>query len=163
MRRLFLLTLLGLLGACAGCATTEPSSLDPLGTAASEATFFAAADGTTVVAYRLTPSATLMRWYHQVERCAQLAGHVERVKWYVTPRVGVNRVGEWRSPHTILLEAAVLTDSSVVMHETLHDLLYQHGWRPAPDDTSGGHPAPYFMPGHTGCATRYYTAPTPSE
>ena len=86
------------------------------------------------------PPASYARWWVDVEKCSGLTGEFARVTWYVVPAVasfsyrGTEANGLWWSTHDIVVAGAVVTDSMVVRHEMLHDILG------SPD-----HPYDYFL------------------
>ncbi len=104
-------------------------------------------------------------WYHAAERCIGLPGNVRAVHWYVVPApwgpAGAGKThAEWQvasGQHRITVNAEESTDSVLVMHEAIHDILWINGWR-WPDTTSAAkHPIPPF----DRCAPAFYTPRNP--
>ncbi len=92
---------------------------------------------------RFDPPPEFRQWWTAVEQCSSRQGDFSRVLWYEIPvprgswgftcpnsSYGLVCIGEWHSPHTIMLAGpseyypqGVKRDSSTVKHEMLHDLM----------------------------------------
>ncbi len=103
---------------------------------------------------RITAPPEYARWYAATETCAGLKGDYAQVRWLVTPApwMGVNGTtfGMWQKGHRITLNAPERMDSTLVMHEVMHDLLEVNGLN-RPDDP---HPEAYFGPDR--CVYRFH-------
>ena len=80
------------------------------------------------------------QWWHDVEKCSAITGDFARVTWYAVPNVttfpyrGQEDYGYWWATHDIVIAGGSISDSMVVRHEMLHDLL-----------GTGTHPDEYFL------------------
>jgi hypothetical protein len=85
---------------------------------------FAPPDGTV----RFTPPAHYREIWKEAEACTGKHGDFDRVEWYVvegkmfTSSSGSAAIGEWHSPHNILIASEWRTTDWVVRHEMIHDL-----------------------------------------
>jgi hypothetical protein len=121
---------------------------------------------------RFVPPAEYRTWYMDAAKCADLPpGDYDSLEWYVVPSPwgapGKKTFAEWRtharhgelrisdplrsateavvSYHRyIVVNAEEWRDSSLVMHESLHDILWMSGWRPADTTAAAMHPRPPF-------------------
>jgi hypothetical protein len=89
----------------------------------------------------LAVPAIYREWWADAERCSSLEGDFERLHWFVIPGTvsfeyqGGRYDGVWWSDyHWIALSEARVSDSLVVRHEMLHDLLGR-----------GDHPPQYYQ------------------
>jgi hypothetical protein len=91
-------------------------------------------------AIAIPPQPDFAQWWTDVENCSGITGDVARVSWYVVPDVETfhyrdgDYFGYWWSSHDIVIAGAHLSDSMVVRHEMLHDLL-----------NTADHPTEYFL------------------
>lgn len=76
------------------------------------------------------PPAEYARWWAQVEQCAGVSAPFARVRWFVVPAPqpliadGQRDDGLWIEHYRyIVLAEPFVTDSFLVRHEMLHDLL----------------------------------------
>ena len=75
------------------------------------------------------PPAEYARYWQYMEDCLQRTGDLSRIKWFVVPGStfqcpdGGRCDGLWVRPHTIYLARRRMSDSVLVQHEMLHDLL----------------------------------------
>ncbi len=94
------------------------------------------------------------RWYAATERCAGLRGDYAKVRWYLTPGpwTGLNgpTYGMWQDGRRITLNKPEWMDSTLVMHEVMHDLLSANDLT----DPTDAHPPAYFGPGK--CVYRFH-------
>lgn len=123
LSRRFLPALALWLGA-ASCAGLEPS---------------APPDG----AVPMTAPSQYSEWYTRTEACADLAGSMGHIDWFVVPGVSTfqtdigEKVGLWEQVggrSRITIAGNYAGDEMVVRHEMLHDLLER-----------AGHPEEYFV------------------
>lgn len=101
------------------------------------------------------------RWYHQAERCISaiapagpwyaphrtLRGRYAAVRWFRTNEPwrdglhgGMSTLAAWQPGHRITISAPYLSDSAIVMHEAVHDILAWNGM----SDENDPHPAAFF-------------------
>lgn len=68
------------------------------------------------------------RWYAWAEHCTGLKGDYAKVRWYVTPAPwsdGLHKgptFGMWQKGHRITINYPEHMDSTLVIHESIHDL-----------------------------------------
>lgn len=120
---------------------------------------------------QFVPPVEYRGWYKDAERCAGRRGDYDGVEWYVVPTSWESPDGrtyaEWRyrerhgtlaamdplrnamealvSYHRmIVVNADEWRDSTLVMHEALHDILWMSGWRPADTTSAAMHPKPPY-------------------
>ena len=89
----------------------------------------------------LTPPASYANWWRDTEQCAGMSGDMSRITWFVVPgRTSfVYQDGKydgywWNGVHWIILAGDKVSDSLIVRHEMLHELLGR-----------GDHPPAYFQ------------------
>lgn len=83
------------------------------------------------------PPAIYRQWYHDAELCSGLTGDFDAVHWqhvYDLREGGQMYAGYWYPRHKITIRDDYMLDSTLVMHESMHDLIQ-----------SGDHPSHYFM------------------
>lgn len=117
---------------------------------------------------RFNPPEEYERWYHAMEKCVGARGDYRKVEWLVVAAPwldGQRRThGSWESKNgreRITVNAQEWLDSTLVMHEAIHDILWRAGWRRPPladsatdtDSILAQHPTPPFER----CATTFYT------
>lgn len=111
------------------------------------------------------PPAEYRVWYETAAKCAGLKGDFDGIDWFVVPQpwatdtLGHHAHGEWRLKRRldglhryIIVNAMEWRDSSLVMHESLHDQLYLSGWVPHGNTLEDKHPTPPFDK----CAKRFW-------
>lgn len=90
---------------------------------------------------RIDPPETYRRWHHQMELCSgRQADGFDGIEWYVTPNTWRNPVNPQLFTYGIYIEGKrqivlafpLMHDSTLVTHESLHDVLYRSGWRAKP-------------------------------
>ena len=107
----------------------------------------------------IRPQSEYARWYASAERCLGMRGAYAKVQWFVAPapwsdgRHGNDLTyGAWRPPHKITLNLPEAMDSTLVIHEAVHDILGANGIDQSRDEDQG-HPPPYF---DGRCTYRYH-------
>jgi hypothetical protein len=124
--------------------------------------------------WRMTPTADYERWYKAMEKCTGMKGAYKRIDWLMVEAPwlqGQRRThGSWQGSDNgkarITVNAEEWTDSMLVMHEALHDILWRNDFVPPPlpdwasdtDSIEAKHPKPFFGR----CAKTYYDDPTPA-
>ncbi len=94
-------------------------------------------------------------WYADAERCTGLRGDFGKVKWFTTAHPWHKTPKDttwalWQEPHRITINAEGWMDSTLVVHESIHDILsYQRLY-----EQGEAHPATWFGEGK--CANRGY-------
>ena len=108
----------------------------------------------------IRPQSEYARWYASAERCLGMRGAYAKVQWFVAPAPwSDHRHGSgltyaaWRPPHRIILNRPDAMDSTLVIHEAVHDIL---GVNEIDQDREAdqGHPMPYF---DGRCTYRYHS------
>jgi hypothetical protein len=103
---------------------------------------------------RVAPPSEYARWYADTERCVGLKGNYQKVRWYMAPSAwtGPNGItyGMWQDGHRITLNLPEAMDSTLVMHEAMHDILAVNDL----DDPKEPHPPAYF--GADKCVFRFH-------
>jgi hypothetical protein len=152
-QKLVVAVLCAIFGACScGPSIVRP----PMGTVGSPLPMF--------ITY-FNPPPDYERWYHLAEQCAGMRGGYEGVMWGVVPHPWSTAAGQTHGQWSvtrddkgfikrveIVLNADEWRDSLLVMHESLHDILFHNGWEgPAPkagmsrdDSVRTRHPNPPF-------------------
>jgi hypothetical protein len=100
------------------------------------------------------------RWYASAERCLGLRGAYTKVQWFVAPSPWSDHrhgngltYGVWRPPHKIILNRPEALDSTLVIHEAVHEILDANGIDQSREEDQG-HPFPYF---DGRCTYRYHS------
>lgn len=104
-----------------------------------------------LVVRTFTPPANYAGWYESAEKCAGMKGDFKAVTWTITPTPwGDTTYAEWHVVRDslgfpkrveITISVGLWLDSMIVIHESLHDILWRNGWA-APDAPEGlGHDA----------------------
>jgi hypothetical protein len=108
----------------------------------------------------IRPQPEYARWYASAERCLGMQGAYDKVQWFVTPNPWSDHrhgngltYGVWRPPHKIILNRPEALDSTLVIHEAVHDILGANGIDQSRDEDQG-HPLPYF---DGRCTYRYHS------
>jgi hypothetical protein len=108
----------------------------------------------------IRPQPEYARWYSSAERCLGMKGAYAKVQWFVTPGPWTDHqhgngltYGVWRPPHKIILNRPEAVDSTLVIHEAVHDILGANGIDQSRDEDQG-HPLPYF---DGRCTYRYHS------
>jgi hypothetical protein len=108
----------------------------------------------------IRPPSEYARWYASAERCLGMQGAYAKVQWFVAPAPwSDHRHGSgltyaaWRPPHRIILNRPDALDSTLVIHEAVHDILGVNGIDQGRDEDQG-HPMPYF---DGRCTYRYHS------
>lgn len=93
----------------------------------------------------MDPPPVYAKWYADAERCTGLKGDYAKVRWYKTPHPWSDEPKDttwamWQPEHRITMNLDDKFDSTVVMHEAIHDILhYQKVW-----DEKNPHPSAFF-------------------
>ena len=91
-------------------------------------------------------------WYHDMEVCTGLAGNFDQVRWGYVPHPWPDGKGGWTLAlwhrGQIIVSGDFATDSTVISHEAVHDLLSRHNLQ-SDDDP---HPTAYFRNDGSACA-----------
>jgi hypothetical protein len=118
------------------------------------------ASNAVIYVVEIRPQPEYARWYSSAERCLGMKGAYAKVQWFVTPGPWTDhRHGNgltyavWRPPHKIILNRPEAMDSTLVIHEAVHDILGANGIDQSRDEDQG-HPLPYF---DGRCTYRYHS------
>ena len=98
----------------------------------------------------IRPQSEYARWYAAAERCLGMQGAYAKVHWFIAPGPWSDgqhgdglTYGAWRPPHKIILNRPEALDSTLVIHEAVHDILGSNAIDQGRDEDKG-HPSPYF-------------------
>lgn len=117
---------------------------------------------------RFIPPDSYARWYKAAEDCTHMRGDYERVEWLMVQAPWLE--GQWKTLGSwewmslgyarIVVNRQDWMDSTLVMHEAIHDILWRNGWRPqvaagisSKDSLIARHPSPPF----DRCAPAFFT------
>jgi hypothetical protein len=141
------LALIALPGVCHAQILTSSSREHPTSTAVLYVT-------------EVRPHSEYARWYADAERCLGMQGAYAKVQWFVASAPWSDgqhgnalTYAAWRPPHRIILNRPDILDSTLVIHEAVHDILGVNGID-QDKEADQGHPMPYF---DGRCTYRYHS------
>jgi len=141
-----LLALIALPGICPAQMLTSSSREHPISNAVLYVT-------------EIRPQSEYARWYASAEHCLGMQGAYAKVQWFIAPAAWSDgrhgkalTYGAWRPSHKIILNRPDAMDSTLVIHEAVHDILGVNGIDQDREEDQG-HPMPYF---DGRCTYRYH-------